>query len=143
MQAISLKGFTLIEAIIAIFIITVGIVAVLQMFPLSIQQQKLAEMSTVASKLGQEKIEVIIAKSYNDILVGTTTEAYGQISGFTAFKRATAINCVNPDLQEVPCNYSPTDDPNPIKKIEVIIFWKSPLGVTEKNLKTATLISKR
>ena len=38
------KGFTLIEAIIAIFVITVGIVAVLQLFPVSLQQRKMAEI---------------------------------------------------------------------------------------------------
>jgi prepilin-type N-terminal cleavage/methylation domain-containing protein len=137
------NGFTLLESIIAIFVLTIGIVGVLQMFPISIQTAKLAEMSTVASQLGQEKIEEIISQSYNSLATGTTTENYNEIPGFPAYKRVTAISCVNPSLQEVACNYSPGNDPNPSKKVEVTIFWKSPLGVTEKNFKIATLISKR
>ena len=136
-------GFTLLEAVIAIFIITIGIVAVLQMFPLSIQQQTLAKMATVAGQLAQEKIEEFIAKSYDDISIATTTEDYGEITGFPTFKRVTARKCVNPNFQVVPCNYDPDNDPNPVKKVEVIVYWKSPLGVTKKDFKIATLISKR
>lgn len=138
--SIDSKGFTLVEAAIAIFIITIGIVGVLQMFPLSIQTETLAKMTTIASQLGQEKIEEIISTSYDDIATGTIAEA--EVSGFTAFKRVTKVSCVNPSLEEVACNYS-DDDPNPVKKITITMYWKSPLGVTEKSLKIATLISKR
>jgi len=135
-----MKGFTLLEAIIAIFIITIGIVAVLQMFPLSIQQQTSAKMATVAGQLAQEKMEEFISKSYTDISSEATTTLS---SPFEAYSRAVRVTCVNPNLQEVPCNYNPTNDPNPLKKVEVTVYWKSPLGVAEKNLKIATLISKR
>lgn len=137
------KGFTLVEAIIAIFIITIGIVAVLQLFPVSLQQQKMAEMSTVASQLGQEKIEEILSQSYETLSTGTTTENYGTITGFSAFKRETRINCVNSNLQSVACNYDSTNDPNPLKKIEMTVYWKSPLGISERSFKIATLITKK
>lgn len=137
---ISQKGFTLIEAMIAIFIITIGIVGVLQMFPLSIQTAKMAEMSTIAAQLAQEKMEEIISfsNSYDSIATGTATTTELDI-----YTRVTKITCVAPNLQEVRCNYSPIGNPNPIKKVEVTVYWKSPLGVTKKSLKIATLISKR
>lgn len=137
------KGFTLIELIVAIFILVVGISAVLQMFPLGIQTAKTAQMATVAAQLGQAKIEEIISKSYDEISVGETTESYGEIPDFDAYKRVTAINCVDLDLQEVACDYDPTNNPDPVKKIEVTVFWKSPLGVSEKSAKIASLIAKR
>lgn len=144
-------GFTLIEAIIAIFIIIVGIVAVLQMFPLSVEIEKSAEMATVASQLGQGKIEEIISKSYSNILCPTTTppytlsppctstEAYGEISGFNAYKRVLTINYVYPTAE----GFQATTTDKGLKKIEVTMHWKSPLGVMEKDLKIAILISKR
>jgi len=130
------KGFTLIETMIAIFIITVGIVAVLQMFPLSIQTAKSAEMATVASQLGQEKIEEIISKSYADISSESTTTLS---SPFEAYAREVKVTCFDPNGDGL----FPDCPDTGIKKIEVIISWKSPLGVTEKDFKIATLISKR
>ena len=127
-------GFTLIEAIIAIFVITVGIVAVLQLFPVSLQQRKMAEMTTIASQLGQEKMEEIISKSYSDISSETTT---GLTSPFQAYSRKVEVTYFDPNT-----NLATSSDTG-IKKIEVIIYWKSPLGVTEKNFKIATLTSKR
>jgi len=135
-----MKGFTLLEAIIAIFIITIGIVAVLQMFPLSIQQQTSAKMATVAGQLAQEKMEEFISKLYTDISSQATTTLS---SPFEAYSRAVRVTCLDPNLQEVACNYDSDNDPNPVKKVEVIVYWKSPLGVAEKSFKIATLISKR
>ncbi len=137
------RGFTLIEAMVAIFIIVVGIMAILQMFPLSIQQQKMGERSTVATELGQAKIEEVTAKSYDDILAGLTTEDYGTILGFNVYKRVTHIACVNASLQEAACSYDSVGDPQPVKKVEVTVYWKLAFGAVEKELKIATLIAKR
>jgi len=133
-------GFTFLEALIAIAVLTIGIVAVVQMFPISIQMRKLAEMQTVASQLAQEKMEEFISKSYPDISSEATTTLS---SPFEAYSRAVRVTCLNPNLQQVACDYDPDNDPNPVKKIEVIVYWESPLGVTKKDFKIATLISKR
>jgi len=140
---ISKAGFTLIEAMVATFIIIVGIVAVLQMFPLSVEQQKMGERATIATELAQGKIEEIISKSYDDILAGQSTEDYGAISGFSAYKRVIYTTCVNANSQDVLCSYNPSGDPEPVKKIEVTVYWKSTLGPIEKNLKISTLVAKK
>jgi len=82
------KGFTLIELLVAIFVLTVGIVAVLQAFPLGTYIQKSSQMTTVAIQLSQAKLEELISKSYDDplLFVGTTTESYGTVSGFSSYK---------------------------------------------------------
>jgi type II secretory pathway pseudopilin PulG len=140
-------GFSLIELIIDIFVLGVGIIAILQIFPIGTQIAKSSQMATVAVQLGQEKIEEIISKSYTEILCPggvsptcSNSEDYGSIPNFSAYKRVMKITCVrDSDFSEV-TNCSP--DPG-LKKIEVTVFWKSPLGVPEKNIKIAILISKR
>lgn len=135
------KGITLIETIIAVAILALGIVGVLQAFPLGVHLAKTAQLSTTAVQLGQAKIEENVAKHYNDVLVGDALENYNQIVGFGAFKRLTKINCVRAaDLSVAACDYDLTNDPNPMKKIEVIVSWRSPIGVSEPNIGLTTLI---
>ncbi len=132
----NLSGFTLLEAMIAIFVITVGIVAVLQAFPLSMQVQNSAKMATVAAQLGQEKIEEIIAKSYADI----SSEAETTLnSPFESYSRKVEVTCFDPNGE----SSSPNCPDTGVKKVKVIVSWKSPPGVTKKSFEIATLISKR
>jgi len=134
------RGFTLIEVLVAVFILTVGIVAVLQAFPLGTYIQKSSQMTTVAIQLSQAKLEELISKSYDDPLlsVGTTTESYGTIPNFSSYKRITKVNYYDPNNS----SQIPATDLG-IKKIEITVSWKSPLGVAEKEAKIATLFSQK
>jgi prepilin-type N-terminal cleavage/methylation domain-containing protein len=138
-----MKGFTLVEILIAIFVLSVGIVAVLYMFPIGLEVGKSSQMTTIANQLAQAKIEEVMSKSCSELSSGTSTENYGEVSDFPAYKRVTEITCLNTDFQPVSCDYDPTNNPNPLKKIKVTMFWKSPLGVSEKTLEIASLIPKR
>ena len=138
------KGITLIETIIAVFILAVGITGVLYMFPMGTQIAKSSQMATIAIQLVQAKAEEKISESYDELLIATTTEGYGEIDGFSAYKRVTKINCVHPlDLSEIFCDYDFTYDPFPMKKIEITVYWKSPLGVTTRDINLVSLIAKR
>lgn len=142
------EGFTLIEVIITVFVLAVGIVAVLQMFPLGVQVEKSAQMASIATQLAQAKMEEIISTSYDDIFCYGETlppceESKTRVSAdpqesFYHYWRKTRIDYVDPTA-----NLTTTTDNTGIKKIEVTISWKSPLGVTEKDLKIGILISKR
>lgn len=141
------KGFTLIELIIAIFILAIGITAILVMFPLGIQIADSSKMATIASQLGQEKIEEIIAASYGEILCSggvsptcADTEDYSEISGFSAFKRITEITCIDGSSFTEVANCSPDSG---LKKIKVTVFWRSALKITKKSIELVTLISKK
>ena len=112
------------------------------MFPMGVQVAKSAQMTSVATQLGQLKMEETITKHYNDILTGETIEPYDSIAGFSRYKRITEISCVDPFLNQVDCDYDPSDL-SPMKKIEVSLFWKSPLGSLEQNVNLVSLISKK
>lgn len=132
------RGFTIIELLISIFVLEVGIVAVLYIFPLGSQIQKSSQMATIAVQLSQGKIEEIISKSYGEISVGAIEEDYGFDSNFSSYKRKTEVNYFDPENPQIPASSDLG-----IKKIEVTVFWRSPSGVSEKEVKLATLIVKR
>lgn len=132
------KGFTIIELIISIFILTVGISAVLYMFPLGTQVQKSSQMATVAIQLSQGKMEEIISKSYSEIVPGTVEEDYGFDSDFNSYRRQTEISYFDPENPQI----VPGSDLG-IKKIQVTVFWRSPLEISEKEIKLVTLFARK
>ena len=134
----NLLGFTLVEVLIAVFVLSVGIVAVLQAFPLGTQIQKSSQMATIASQLAQAKMEEIISQSYSSILIGTSQEAYGFNTSFLSHRRETEITYFDPDNPGLP----PAQDLG-IKKVEITVFWHSPLGASEKEVKIANFIAKK
>ncbi|MDD2696564.1 MAG: type II secretion system protein [Candidatus Pacebacteria bacterium] len=132
------KGFTIVELLVAIFILSVGIVASLYIFPTGTHIQKSAQMTSVAVQLGQGKMEEIISRSYSEIAVGIVDESYGFDPALTSYRRKTEINYFDPNNPSVP----PGSDLG-IKKITIQVFWHSPLGVGEKEVKLATLIAQK
>lgn len=127
------KGLTLIEAIVAVFILAVGIFGILQMFPVALQREHLAKKSTVASYLAQETIEEFLSRSYDSVSmeVGTTTTTTTD-----QYQIEVAINWIDPDN-----NLQATTTDLGIKKIKVVISWEE--GVPPKSLETATLFAER
>ena len=131
------ESFTLIELLIAISILAVAIVGVLAMFPTASRVAKSSQMISIANYLGQEKMEEESSRPYGEISVGIATESYEEISDFKAYKRITEINYYDP------LNSTTTDKDLGIKKIEITVFWKSPLGIGEKSINIKNLITKR
>ena len=131
-------GFTLIESLAAIFVLAIGISAIFQAFPSGVFIQKTAQMNTVANQLCQEKMEEIIAKSYDEMLLGTQEEAYGSIPSFNSYKRRTEISYFDPNNPGI----VPGSDLG-IKKIKVTVYWLSHLGVAERSFSVTNLFSKR
>jgi hypothetical protein len=116
----------------------VGIVSLLQAFPLGTYIESSSQMNSVANQLVQEKMEEINSQPYEAISIGTLEENYGSIASFSAYKRSTVISYFNPSNPEV----VPVSDLG-IKKMVVTVFWRSSLGPSEKQVQIASLIVKR
>lgn len=128
------KGFTLIETATAVFILSVGICAVLIIFPLSLKIIRSSDLATKAVGLAQEKIEEISSNDYDSVDLGTTNENLA--SPFNMFLRQTTVSYVDPANG---MQVSQTD--TGIKKIMVMISWNSLLSVGQQSVTTNGLIS--
>lgn len=128
-------GFTFLEVIIAISVLIIGIIAVLQVFPLALNIEKLNQMETQAIFLAQEKIEEKISGAYQGIQVTTETED-SLPSPFERFSRETKIVYVDSDLADATLDLG-------LKKIEVTVRWQSPLRLKEKSVNLTTLIAEK
>jgi len=131
-------GLTIIELLISIFVVSVGLMAVLEFFPLGVKIQKSAQMGTTALLLCQGKMEEVISQSYSEIVPGVYDDPYGFDSEFKSYRRETDISYFDPNNPDI----TPTDDLG-IKKVEVKVFWRPLLGFNEKEVKLATLIAEK
>ncbi len=126
-----MRGFTLIEVILAIFILVAGIVGVLGMFSLGVQTESKAKMSMISLELVQAKLEELVSLPYSEI--NSLTEDYGQISGFESYKRQADIAYWDP------ANSTTSQTDLGIKRIKVIVFWDS----NKQNSELLTLIQQQ
>ena len=129
------KGFSFLEAIISITILTIGIIAILQVFPTAFNIGLTSQRETQAIFLCQEKIESINETAFENIIVGVETET--QLNApFEKFSRETTIIFVDSNLEES----APETE---MKKISVIVSWKSPLKILQKETEIITLVAKK
>jgi prepilin-type N-terminal cleavage/methylation domain-containing protein len=133
----SLKGFSLIEAMIAIFILSVGILAVLFMFPLGSKTISSSRDRLIADLLAQQEIEKISVLSYGEFLVGNTIEN-SLPEPFSRFKRETKVVYIDPSL-----NLSEVLQDKGAKKIEIVVSWQDSLISGLKSVNITTIISQK
>lgn len=100
------KGFTLIEMLITIVLLTVGVTSVLHMFSMAMFADAQAEKAVIARYLAQEAVEEIKdAASYADI--DTFASARSSLSGdFADFDREVTVS----------------GDP---KQVDVTVYWST------------------
>ncbi len=116
------KAFTIVESLVAILILTIGFVAVTQIFPFNLKMDKSSEMKTRAIELAQAKIEELISKSYQEINCSGSAvpcnQEESQVVEDTAFKRVTIIKFADPQngLQE-PSPVSKDTRDNPLLEV--------------------------
>jgi|SRR3989338_6106036 len=122
-------GFTLIEATVAILILIVGLLAVIQFFPFGLRIIGDSQSLTVASNLALSKIEEFQSLNYEEIGTGTV-EPKQRLSADPAdylyhYQRQTLVETIDAD-------FNPSASDVGLKKIVVTVFWRSPIGSTEK-----------
>ena len=132
------KGFTLIEASVALVVLMIGIFSVIQFFPVGLQIIGDSQNRTVASSLAIAKLEEVRSSSYDEISTGTI-EVKQPVSNDTTsylnrYDRETVVTLVDSDF-----NVSVTDVG--FKKITVTAYWQSPIGDKEKSTSVSTVIA--
>lgn len=132
------QGFTLVEVVVAISILVVGILAIIQLFPIGMTANRISRQTTQANNLAQEKMEEIISFHYDDLTTGiienrakVDTDPQNQ---FYAYERQVEANLVDKNLA-----ISQTDIG--LKKITVTVWWKE--KDEEKNIILRKLISEK
>lgn len=127
------NGFTLIEILLTITFLFVGLLALLQIFPMAFNLERANQAKSQAALLAQEKMEYINSQSYQAIAVDNVFEATLP-SPFQLFSRRTIVSYVDANLQETGSDLG-------LKKIEITISWQSSLPLASKEFKIVSLVS--
>lgn len=107
------NGFTLIEVLIAIVILSVGLLGMAALTVGIINGNKFSNDLTTATTLAQDKMEDIRRLGYSRTPATTTTdtEDYSAITGYAAYKRVTVTTVDSPAVG--------------MKAITVTTYWDS------------------
>ena len=136
------RSFTIIEVLIAIFILEVGILGVSSFFASGFKIIKTARTETITSNLAAGLLDEQLATAYDNLTVGAgTCQKYSTDinSPFYTWSQEIDIAYVNSNLDE---SYNLLIDPltgsyTQMKKITVTVFWQE--ECQGKSLKTAAI----
>lgn len=134
------SGISLIEAMLAITILTVGILTAVNLFPLALKNSENAEAETVASNLAQAKMESLAFDGYSNIGVGEV-EARHRLSSdpqnpFYQYEREAIVELLNGNLESSASDLG-------LKKITINMYWTNTSTGLEQTLTINSLISEK
>ncbi|MBT3690404.1 prepilin-type N-terminal cleavage/methylation domain-containing protein [bacterium] len=112
------KGFSLLEVLVALSILSVAVFSIVRLFPFGMNATKQSEQKTLAVNFAQAKIEELISQGYEQINVGTVIEeSLSTIDNdFSEFKRITRVKYLDSSLNETQTDLG-------LKLIETDIVW--------------------
>ena len=126
------KALTLIETTIAIFVLLVGVVSILQLYPVGLKTSRFSYHLSVASALAQGKAEEMLAKNFEEVTsVPRTTVDSSPSSPFHLYDWEAKVSWVDPNN-----NLAESQTKTQIKRIEIIIYWKEGGQSKEYHLNT-------
>ena len=133
------KGFTLIEIIVSIAIITIAFFGVIGVFPYSLNVNERAQNLTGAVYLTQAGVEKSLSLGYETLGTGVV-EAKVRLS-------SDPTNFLYPFYRQIVVSYVDTNlvdsvSDTGLKKIVVTVFWQNPLSAQEQQYTLTTLLSK-
>ena len=128
------RGMTIVEILVAVFIITIGLVAVATGMQLATAGVAAGQQQTTAAFLAEQELEDVKAFALGlaannqgwALLTGASfpDKAYGTIPNYTRYRRTTLI----------------TNSTATTKRIDVSVFW-IPLGVASTNSERSVTFS--
>jgi len=134
------KGFSLIEVVVSISIVTFALFSMLVLLPFSLRVNRSSANLTQATYLAQAAIENSLSISYENLNAGTI-ESKAKLSADASnflynFERETTVAYVDANL-----NNSVSDIG--LKKVSTTVYWQDPADETEKTYTLTTLISQK
>ena len=85
------KGFTLIETLVAITLLAFVVIGVVTMTTMHIKSNFYTQHHTKALQLAESAIEALMRTDFNQLIPGSTTEDYGEISMYPNYTRTITI----------------------------------------------------
>jgi prepilin-type N-terminal cleavage/methylation domain-containing protein len=114
------KGFTFVELLVALSLFSVGMISVLQIFPVNRRLISQASMQTQATYLAQEQMETLRSLPYASLTVGTyePKAIVPNSSGTTLslFQRSTTIEYID-------SSYAVSATDTGLKRETVTVYW--------------------
>lgn len=103
------KGFTLIEIMIAVTLLSIGILGMAGLTVGIMRGNSMSNQVTTATALAQAQMEDVKRLGYNG--VSDSAEAYSAITGFPLYRRDTVIDVDTPNVG--------------MKTVIITVFWDS------------------
>lgn len=131
------KGFTLVEVVVAIGVLTIGVLGVSGFFAYSSKISRSSSNTSIASNLTSGLIDEEIAKSYEELAPGNGAKvkiSTDPANPFYNFSKQINISLIDSNLAA-----SATD--LGLKKIDVIVSYQE--GSSEKNVQMSTIKTRR
>lgn len=134
-------GFTLIEVLVALGIVTATMLGLLSAFPYALKVNRTAANQTRAAYAAQAQMEYMVSQAYDTIPVGTV-EPPARLASSTddylyPFSRETQVNYVDENL-------APAASDTGLKRIDVTVTWMDPFNANVGSSYTlTTLVSER
>ena len=138
------KGFTLIEVLVAIFVLEIGLLGIAGFYASSLKITKMARNETIASNLASGLLDEELAIYYDNLEVSSPEPGpYSDDPNnpFHHWNKQIVISLIDANLRDVnqggtctvelPCN---------MKQITVTIFWNE--NGQDKSFKTASIKAK-
>jgi Tfp pilus assembly protein PilV len=95
------RAFTLLEILVALVILTTGIITIVGLFSASLVSSVDAENTDIAMNLAQARMEEIRNLDFD---TGIVNEARAAVSGFAGFEREVVVATPETDLKQVTVN---------------------------------------
>ena len=108
------SGFTLLEVLITLVLLTTGLIALLQATSSGLFSSRDNESELVALNLAQEKVEDLRNKSFANVV----NEAKAAVSGFADFQRDVVVTTPVANL----------------KQVTVTVYWNASGGEVSENI---------